>query len=132
MRFPNGFNYGRRHMNVPVRRRWWFGVTLATTVVAALTITAVASSPTVFADDFSDGNLTGWSRSGGSWSVVTDGSLVARQSSTRSTARALAGSTTWTNYSVQARVRPVAFNGSDRYAALLGRAQSFTNHYYLA
>src|SRR6185295_2003410 len=54
------------------------------------------------------------------------------QSSTSSTARALAGSTSWTNYSVQARVRPVAFNGSDRYAALLGRAQSFTNHYYLA
>src|SRR6187431_2302212 len=99
MRFPNDFHHGRRYMHVPMsRRRWWFGGLLATSVVAALTITSVASAATVFTDDFQDGNLTGWSRSGGSWSVVTDGSLVARQSSTSSTARGLAGSTSWTNY----------------------------------
>src|SRR6185436_17369042 len=60
-----------------------------------------------------------------------DGSGVARQSSTSSDARALAGQATWTNYAVQARVKALAFNGSDRFTAVLARAQSATSYYYL-
>ena len=37
-----------------------------------------------------------------------------------------------TNYSVQARVKPLSFNGSNRFAALTARVQSSTNYYYLA
>jgi pectate lyase len=91
-----------------------------------------AQAATLFSDNFEDGNLDGWTRSGGSWSVTTDGSQVARQSSTSSDARALAGQTTWTNYAVQARVKALAFNGSDRFTAILARAQSATSYYYLS
>jgi hypothetical protein len=62
-----------------------------TTVLAALAVASVASAATLFTDDFQDGNLNGWTRSGGTWSVVTDGTLALRQSSTSSTARALGG-----------------------------------------
>jgi pectate lyase len=101
-----------------------------TTVVVAVATNAMAAP--LFGDDFEDGNSSGWTTSGGSWSVVTDGSRVLRQSGTSSDARARAGSTGWTNYTATARVKPLAFNGSNRFVALLARAQSNTSYYYLA
>ncbi|MFG6198547.1 polysaccharide lyase family 1 protein [Nonomuraea sp. JJY05] len=89
-----------------------------------------ASAATLFADDFEDGNATGWSRSGGSWSVVADGSQAYRQSGTSADARAVAG-TGWSDQAVQARVRPIAFNGADRHVAVLARAQSTSSYYFL-
>ena len=90
-----------------------------------------AQAATLFSDNFEDGSLDGWTRSGGSWSVVTDGSQVARQSSTSSDARALAGQPSWANYAVQVRVKALSFNGSDRFTAVLARAQNATSYYYL-
>jgi pectate lyase len=81
---------------------------------------------------FEDGNSSGWTTSGGSWSVVADGSSVLRQSGTSSESRARAGTSSWTDYAVTARVRPTAFNGSNRFVAVLARAQSNTSYYYLA
>jgi pectate lyase len=104
------------------------GVALLALVVANA---PAARAATLFADNFEDGNLDGWTRSGGSWSVATDGTRVMRQSSTSSDARALAGQSTWTGYSVQARVKVLSFNGSDRFAAVLARAQGATSYYYL-
>src|SRR4029077_8975879 len=78
-----------------------------------------------------DGNDAGWTKSGGTWTVVTDGTLAYRQSSTSSDARSRAGSTSWTNYAVQARVKPLSFNGTDRFVALLARATGSTNYYYM-
>ncbi|MDI1465205.1 pectinesterase family protein [Catellatospora sp. KI3] len=103
----------------------------AAATVAALTVTA-ASAATLFTDDFTDGDSSGWTASGGTWSVAADGGNVLRQSGTSSDARARAGSSAWTNYTVTARVKPIAFNGSNRFAALLARAQSSTSYYYLA
>jgi pectate lyase len=97
-----------------------------------LSLGTSAQNQALFADDFEDGNANGWTKSGGSWAVVSDGSLVYRQSGTSSDAKARAGSTSLTNYSVQARVKPLGFNGSGRYSALIARAQSSTNYYYLA
>ncbi|AVT36379.1 family 16 glycoside hydrolase [Plantactinospora sp. BB1] len=119
----------RRH-----RRR---GLLLATgsafvAVALAIGMGATAQAATLFSDDFEDGNSTGWTTSGGSWSVDTDGSRVYRQSGTSSDARALAGTTSWANYTVQTRVKPTAFNGSNRFVALLARVQSNTSYYYLA
>jgi pectate lyase len=102
-------------------------------VAAFVTVTgSTASAATLFSDDFEDGNSSGWTTSGGSWSVITDGSRVFRQSGTSSDARARAGTSTWTDYAVTARVRPTAFNGSNRFVAVLARAQSNTSYYYLA
>lgn len=105
----------------------------ATIITAAVMIVASsANAATLFSDDFNDGNRDGWTTSGGTWSVVTDGSGVLRQSGTSSDARARAGTSSWTDYTVTARVKPTAINGSNRFVALLARAQSNTSYYYLA
>jgi pectate lyase len=106
-------------------------ISAVTFALITLTNTPAASAATLFTDNFEDGNLDGWTRSGGSWSVGTDGSLVAVQSSTSSDARMLAGQSTWTDYSVQVRAKALSFNGSDRFVAVLARAQSATSYYYL-
>ena len=118
-----------------VRRRpqpW--GLTLGGGVALALVLAlrATAQSPILLTDDFNDGNSTGWTKSGGSWSVVTDGSPAFRQTSTGSDAKAQAGSA-WGDQAFQARVKPLAFSsGSGRLSGIIGRAQSMTNYYYLA
>ncbi|MGN9910381.1 pectate lyase family protein [Phytohabitans sp. LJ34] len=106
---------------------------LAAAVVAALVFAGVhaAHAATLFSADFT-GGASGWTRSGGSWSVVTDGSAVYRQSGTGSDARALAGSSSWSDYTVEARVKPTGFNGTARHAGIIARAQSTSGYYYLA
>src|SRR5918997_4380497 len=105
---------------------------LAAAVCAALalwlTFGAAAQTQVLFTDDFEDGNANGWTKTGGTWTVVTDGTRVYKQSGTSSDARARAGSSAWTNYAVQARVKPLSFNGTDRFVALLARAQSNTSY----
>src|SRR5688500_14139268 len=103
----------------------------AATLALYLTFSTSAQSQTLFTDDFQDGNANGWSKSGGTWSVVTDGSAVYRQSKTASDlARAFAGQTGWSDYSVQARVRPLAFDGTggDRFAGLAARSGGSTSY----
>ncbi len=108
-----------------------FSLIFLGTIMALILSFRTSAQQSLFTDDFEDGNANGWTKSGGSWAVVTDGSQVYRQSGTSSDARARAGSTLWTNYSVQARVKPLGFNGSNRFVALIARAQSNTNYYYL-
>jgi pectate lyase len=92
-----------------------------------------AAAATLFSDDFGDGNADGWSKSGGAWSVVTDGTPAYNQSNVGSElARAFAGSTSWTNYSLQARVKPTGFDGSARYVGIGARTSSNTTFYRLA
>ncbi|GAA1631032.1 family 16 glycoside hydrolase [Catellatospora bangladeshensis] len=110
---------------------------IATAAVAAMTAAVVlyagtASAATMFSDDFNDGNSTGWTTSGGTWTVSADGTPVLRQSGTSSDARARAGATSWSNYTVSVRVKLTAVNGTNRFAAVLARAQSNTSYYYLA
>jgi pectate lyase len=108
-------------------------VAVALLVAAAVVVTgAAAHAATLFSDDFEDGNANGWSKSGGTWSVVPDGSLVYRQSGTGSDAKAQAGDAGWDDQTVQARVRPTGFNGAGRFAGVLARAQTMTRYYYLA
>ncbi|MFE9188933.1 hypothetical protein ACFYL6_04905 [Micromonospora sp. NPDC007208] len=90
-----------------------------------------AFAATVFSDDFTDGDTSGWSKSGGTWAV--DGSGVLNQSNTGSElARQFAGQTSWTNYSVQARVRPTSFGSSSALVGLAARSSSSTKMYRLA
>ena len=117
-------------------RPLWRPLAIAATALALVAgmvaMTTSAFAATLFSDDFEDGNSSGWTTSGGTWSVATDGSRVLRQSGTSSDARARAGSSSWTNYTVTGRVKATAFNGSNRFVALLARAQSNTSYYYLA
>lgn len=113
-----------------VRSRFLFAF-FAVAAVAAV-VAAPAQAATLLRDDFESGSTANWSHSGGTWTVVADGSQVLRQSSTGATTRALAGSAGWATYSVQAAVKPLAFNGTNRYVALAARAQNTSNFYYLA
>ena len=90
-----------------------------------------AQAATLLADGFESG-AGGWTRSGGSWSVVSDGSQVYRQSSTGADAKAQTGSTGWTDYAVQARVKPLAWGGSNRAVGVAARAQNLSNFYTLS
>ncbi|MEU4423435.1 pectate lyase [Actinoplanes sp. NPDC024001] len=115
-----------------MRRIGWIAVAATGAMVAAaLAAAGPAHAETLFGDDFNDGNATGWSRNGGTWSIVTDGSPAYRQSSTGANARALAGSTGWTDYTVQARVRPIAYAAADRTVGIAARATSTSQYYAL-
>jgi pectate lyase len=100
-------------------------------VVAGTTAGAPASAATLFTATFESG-ASGWSKSGGTWSVVADGSQVLQQGDTGvDRARQFAGSSSWADYAVQARVKPVAF-GTGGVAALGARAATSTKMYRLA
>lgn len=102
------------------------------TVIAGVALASTANAATLFADDFEDGNASGWSKSGGDWSVVSDGSQVLQQSKPDSElARQFAGSSGWTSYTVQARVKPTGFDGSGTYAGIAARAAGSTKMYRL-
>ncbi|WP_433062057.1 family 16 glycoside hydrolase [Dactylosporangium sp. CS-033363] len=102
----------------------------AAVVLAA--VTQVAFAATTFSATFEDGSTSGWSKSGGTWSVVTDGSKVLQQSNAGSeNARDFAGDSGWTDYTVQASVKPLAL-GSGGFAGLLARSTGATTFYRLA
>lgn len=99
---------------------------------------AAGSPGILFSDNFETGNASAWSTSTPSdWSVVTDGSLVYRQGTVVNALRvASAGSASWQNVSIQARVKVLAFGGtaasSSYFAALYARYTDESNHYYVA
>jgi fibronectin type 3 domain-containing protein len=92
----------------------------------------ISAQTQLFSDDFEDGNDSGWTKSSGTWAVVTDGSLAYRQSGTSADSNARAGSPSWTNISIQARVKPIAFNGADRYVGVTTRVVNSNHYYFLA
>ncbi|MBB5874231.1 hypothetical protein F4553_007665 [Allocatelliglobosispora scoriae] len=107
------------------------GAVIAVTA-ASVVLGQNAFAATVFSDDFEDGNADGWSKSGGDWSVVTDGSKALRQTkATTDNARQFAGSTSWTNYTVSASVKPLSY-GSGGFVALLARSTGSTTFFRLA
>jgi hypothetical protein len=107
--------------------------TLVALVTAGLAATVTsAQAATVFTADFESGGTTGWSKSGGTWAVVADGSQTLRQSNAGSeNARDLAGDAGWTDYTVSARVKPISF-GPGGFVGLLARARTSTTFYRLA
>ena len=106
---------------------------LVTVVTAGLVATVTsAEAATVFSATFESGGTSGWSKSGGTWTVVADGSQTLRQTNAGSAnARVFAGESAWTDYTVAARVKPLSF-GSGGFAGLLARSRSSTTFYQLA
>jgi hypothetical protein len=152
---PNGSLFGERGKTVGGYQRHWTdawtfalpsNATLGTwradillngAVVKSYPFQVVAGS--TFYDDFEDQNASGWTTSGGSWSVGvnaaydwSNGSWVYRQTGTSNTARATIAASSMPNSVVSARIRPTAFNGSNRFVGLLGRYQNSSNFYQVA
>jgi len=92
--------------------------------------TAGGGGTTLFSDDFESGTAANWTALSGTWAVVTDGSKVFRQSNNVDNARASTNAGPWTDQIITARVKPTAFNGTDRFVAVLGRLQNATTYYY--
>src|SRR5262245_47852949 len=115
------------------RRRWPIVAgAVAVLTAAAATFASFAGAATAFSDNFESGAAGSWSKSGGTWSVVSDGSQVLRQTNAGSeNARDFNGSTSWTNVTVQARVKPLSL-GSGGFVGLLARAAGATTFYRLA
>jgi len=103
------------------------GTLIAVTVPAAL-------AATLYSNNFDSGDLSGWTKSGGTWGLATDGSQVYQQSkSDANDARTwYTPGSTFTDYTVQARVKPIAFGAATRFVALNARVQSATSEYRLA
>ncbi|WP_218618075.1 pectate lyase [Cryptosporangium aurantiacum] len=106
------------------------GALLAGSVAIGVSASAGAS----FSDDFEDGKSDGWSKSGGTWSVVSDDSRVLRQANAGSEhARFFAGDSDWTDYTLQARVKPTGYGtGTDSAVTIAARATSATTFVRLA
>ncbi|MEU0558976.1 family 16 glycoside hydrolase [Dactylosporangium sp. NPDC006015] len=115
------------------RARRWLAASAAVAAVTGVALAAqVAFADTAFSATFEDGSTSGWSKSGGSWSVVTDGSKVLQQSNAGSeNARDFAGDSGWINYTVQAAVKPLSL-GSGGFVGLLARSTGATTFYRLA
>jgi hypothetical protein len=85
-----------------------------------------------FCDDFEDGDTAGWTPSGGTWSVISDGSKVYQGGNGNS--MSLAGPSTWTDQTITARVKVVQWGGtSTSYrAGIVARATDPSNLYVFA
>ncbi|MBW6437787.1 pectate lyase [Actinoplanes hulinensis] len=116
------------------RRRLVMGLGAAGAAGAVTALVAVlvpsASAGTLFGDDFESG-ASNWSKSGGTWSVVSDGSKVYKQAKADSElARVFAGETSWTNYSVEAKVKGLDLRRG--LAGVAARASGSSTMYRLA
>ncbi len=80
-----------------------------------------------FTDDFESG-AGKWTPMAGNWSVVTDGTQVYSQSNPSGMTRSIVGSPDWTDYTFQARVKPMG----GAYASLIARYQDDDNYYFMA
>ncbi|MBW4083216.1 family 16 glycoside hydrolase [Paenibacillus sp. S150] len=87
---------------------------------------AVPQPATLYLEDFEDSSFSGWTTSGGAWSVTDDGSKVLSQSSTAGEALAYAGDASWSSYTYSARLKLLTASGN---AGLLFRYADASNYY---
>lgn len=91
------------------------------------------SQPASRQDNFQDGNANGWApQAGSAFAVVsTPTSRVYRQTSLTGTAASVLTNTDWTDQSIQAEIKPTAFDGADRWFGLAVRYTDASNYYYV-
>ncbi len=78
----------------------------------------------LFSDNFEDGNTTGWTPTGGTWSVETEGSKVLAQKA--SAAALITTGSVWTDYVFEARVKLPISNAN---AGIAFRVTDANNYY---
>lgn len=88
-------------------------------------VESMTSSSPSFSDNFESGNSNSWTVQTGSWSVVTDGSYVYKQTGTAAS-MSTAGSASWTDYSVSADVKRLSSNSQ---ITLVGRYLTSDQNY---
>lgn len=93
-----------------------------------LTPTPTPTPTALFSDNFEDGNANGWTAESGSWSVVSDGSMVYKQS-TATGGKSFAGSS-WSNYSLEAKIKALSL-GTNGCTGLSIRYTDSNNRYFV-
>ena len=84
-----------------------------------------------FCDDFEDGDADGWASIGGTWSVIADGGSVYRGAN--GSGNAIAGTATWTDQTVEARVKVPQFGAEPAVVrGGIARARPTTSVYVFA
>lgn len=91
---------------------------------AASGLISPARAETLLQESFS-GELSGWSKSGGQWSV-NDGSMEQSKAAS-GLARAFTGRPAWQDYAVQARVLPLDSTSPQSFVAIGARARGNTS-----
>ncbi len=134
----------RHRINLPARRLWsklaLVGIALVALTLSMLTSLAiphVSAASQLYADTFESDAIgafpAGWTAvSGGGWSVQLDGSHVLKQTDTSTSAEheISVGSSAWTDYTVQADIKPGA-NDLSKSTVLMARYVDADNHYSL-
>jgi hypothetical protein len=91
-------------------------------------------APAAIANDFETHDLSGWQQTAGSqFALATSGgSAVYRQSSLAGTSTAMLTNSDWPyTESIEADIKPTAFDGSDRWVGLAVRYLDADNQYYV-
>jgi hypothetical protein len=81
-----------------------------------------------FSDDFQDGDATGWTELGGTWSV-TAGKAYEQSSTTAANPTSYTGNSSWADYAVEAKVTPLSL-GTSGQVGLSARFTDNANRYY--
>ncbi|ULO05735.1 DUF1080 domain-containing protein [Paenibacillus sp. 19GGS1-52] len=86
----------------------------------------VAQPITLFQDNFEDNDYSGWTTSGGTWSVADDGTKGLSQSLASGEALAYAGDASWRDYTYSARLKLLTATGN---VGLVFRYADASNYY---
>jgi hypothetical protein len=85
----------------------------------------------IFGDDYESGSASSWATTGGTWSVVTDGTKVYNQSNNAAAnINAYSGLSTWQNYTVAAKVKADSFDANNQAGIGLVARRVDANNYY--
>lgn|GEM_PF-1301589 len=115
--------------NAKFAKKLFLLLTASMLLSAAMVMPSPASAATLFSHNFNSGSASGWTATNGTWDVVVDGSHVYRKTGDVE-GRTYAGNASWTNYSVEARIKVDNFNGANR--AMLNARYQDGNNYYAA
>jgi hypothetical protein len=102
------------------------------TLLYVFEIPATATFPGTQQDNFESGNYSKWTATVGQFAVAqTNVTRVLRQSSVAGDAKTYLTAIDWTDQSIEADIRPTAFNGTDRWFGLAARRTDDQNYYYV-
>jgi hypothetical protein len=109
----------------------WKFRTNANQAIAFFDLPATFTPSPVIATGFGNG-ATPFTAQAGTFAVTNlNGNHVYRQSSLTGDHRALLGNSDWIEQSIEADIKPTAFNGADRWVGLAARYQDASNYYYV-
>jgi hypothetical protein len=114
----------------PDNHDWALHISSTPIAVRSVAPRSAVNDAVLWRDNFEDGNSDGWFPTGGNWEVCQPGGFTKVYcKTTDDDSLAIAGDSTWRDYTVQASVVLSDENGG---VAILGRVQNDSQHYQLS